>query len=71
MNGGLKEYESILNTYNNTNDNQERKYALFSLGSSLDVNLKSRTLDWAVKSGEVKLQDFFYGIGAVASNLVP
>ena len=69
MNGGIKEYESILKTFRDTNDNQEKKYALYSLGSSLDLNLKKRTLDWAVKSGEVKLQDFFYGIGAVASNL--
>lgn len=27
-----------------------------------------RTLDWAVKSGEVKLQDFFYPMGSVTNN---
>lgn len=27
-----------------------------------------RTLDWAVKSGDVKTQDFFYPIGGVASS---
>ena len=31
-------------------------------------SLKLRTLDWAVKSGDIKLQDFFYPIGAVASS---
>jgi hypothetical protein len=25
-----------------------------------------RTLDWAVKSGDVKLQDYFYPFGSVA-----
>jgi hypothetical protein len=28
-----------------------------------------KTLDWAVKSGEVKLQDFFYPIGSVTGNI--
>ena len=32
--------------------------------------LKQRTLDWTVKSGDVKLQDFFYPIGPVAGSLV-
>lgn len=56
MNGGVAEYEKILNTYTSTEDNQERKYAMYSLGASLDPQLKKRTLDWAVKSGDVKLQ---------------
>ena len=42
--------------------------ALSSLGSALQPSLKLRALDWAIKSGEVKLQDFFYPIGGVASN---
>jgi len=67
-NGGDKEYEAILKTYYATEDNSERKYAVGSLGSALSEQLKLRTLDWAVKSGDVKLQDFFYPIGAVASN---
>ena len=67
-NGGEKEYEAILKTYYATEDNSERKYAVGSLGSALSEQLKLRTLDWAVKSGDVKLQDFFYPIGAVASN---
>ncbi len=68
MNGGAKEYEAVLKSYNDTEDNQERKYAMFSLGATNDIALKKRTLDWAVKSGDVKLQDFFYPLGAVASS---
>ena len=55
--GGAEEYEKILKTYYATEDNQERKYALFSLGCTNDVALKQRTLDWGVSSGDVKLQD--------------
>lgn len=32
------------------------------------IALKTRTLDWAVKSGDVKLQDFFYPMASVASS---
>lgn len=69
MNGGVKEYDAILKSFRDTEDNQERKYAMYTLGSTNDAALKKRTLDWAVKSGEVKLQDFFYPIGSVASNV--
>jgi hypothetical protein len=51
----------------NVEDNAERKFAMHSLGAVSDPKLKLRTLDWAVKSGDVKLQDFFYPIGAVAN----
>jgi puromycin-sensitive aminopeptidase len=68
MNGGKTEYDAILNSYNATEDNQIRKYAMFTLGSTHDEALKLKTLDWAVKSGDVKLQDFFYPIGSVASS---
>lgn len=67
MNGGSAEYERILKTFYATEDNQEKKYA-FSLGATNDLDLKTRTLDWAVKSGDVKLQDFFYPIASVASS---
>jgi hypothetical protein len=56
MNGGEAEYSKIHQTYTSTEDNQERKYAMYSLGAALDEKLKKKTLDWAVKSGEVKLQ---------------
>jgi aminopeptidase N len=66
--GGIKEYEAILKTYTDTDDNSLRKYAMNSLGATTDSALKLRTLDWAVKSGDVKLQDFFYPIGSVATD---
>jgi len=43
---------------------------MFTLGAVADLSLKQRTLDWALKSGEVKTQDTFYPIGSVASNAV-
>lgn len=48
-------------------DNNERKFAMYSLGATSVKELKLRTLDWAVNSGQVKLQDFFYPIGACAN----
>ncbi|KAJ1440286.1 peptidase family M1-domain-containing protein, partial [Ochromonadaceae sp. CCMP2298] len=69
MNGGLAEYESVLAEFNGTEDNQVRKYPMFTLGATQDQALKMRTLEWAVKSGAVKLQDTFYPIGSVAGDL--
>jgi hypothetical protein len=47
----------------------KRTTAYFALlFSFLQDALKLRTLDWAVKSGDVKTQDFFYPIGGVASS---
>lgn len=43
---------------------------MHSLGAVGDEKLKLRTLDWAVKSGDVKLQDFFYPIGSVGGRYV-
>eukprot|EP00040_Diaphanoeca_grandis_P006211 m.36419 g.36419 ORF g.36419 m.36419 type:complete len:873 (-) comp17353_c0_seq3:305-2923(-) len=60
--GGDEEYERVLKTFYSTNDNSERKFAMYSLGVTTSMELKNRTLDWAVKSGDVKLQDFFYPI---------
>jgi hypothetical protein len=37
------------------------------LGAAPSKALKLKTLDWATKSGDVKLQDFFYAFGVVAS----
>jgi puromycin-sensitive aminopeptidase len=68
-NGGATEYNRVLKSFRDTEDNQERKYAMFTLGATKDMALKAQTLDWAVKSGEVKLQDFFYPVGSVSGNL--
>jgi puromycin-sensitive aminopeptidase len=66
--GDIEEYEAILKTFTDTDDNSLRKYAMNSLGASKSSSLKLRTLDWAVKSGDVKLQDFFYPIGSVTGD---
>lgn len=66
--GGVEEYEELLKSFYATNDNSEKKFVLLSLGAIQDPSLKVRTLDWCVKSGEVKLQDFFYCIGSVATS---
>jgi len=64
-NGGEKEYEEVLKTFYATTDNAEKRFA-FALGATPSVALKLRTLDWAIKSGDIKTQDFFYPIGPVA-----
>jgi hypothetical protein len=69
MNGGLAEYESVLRVYTSTEEDQVRKYPMFTLGAARSAELKARTLDWAVKSGQVKMQDTFYPIGSVAGSL--
>lgn len=48
---------------------QIRKYPMFTLGATRDRALKLRTLDWAVKSDQVKLQDTFYPIGSVTGSV--
>jgi hypothetical protein len=42
---------------------------MFTLGATRDSALKQRTLDWAVKSGQVKMQDTFYPIGSVTGSI--
>jgi puromycin-sensitive aminopeptidase len=64
QNGGEKKYKQIKDTYYATEDKVERKYAMNSLGA---IRILA-TLYWAVKSGDVKLQDFFYPIGAVGAS---
>lgn len=49
-----------------TEDNALRKHPLTALGAAPGKELKLRTLDWAVKSGDIKLQDFFYPMGTVS-----
>ena len=46
-------------------DNALRKFPMSALGAAPSRELQLRTMDWAVKSGDVKLQDFFYPMGAV------
>mmetsp|Transcript_20947 Transcript_20947/g.30195 ORF Transcript_20947/g.30195 Transcript_20947/m.30195 type:complete len:870 (-) Transcript_20947:137-2746(-) len=65
--GGVKEFERLLQSYYDTDDNTLRRFVMTSLGATSDPNLKLRALDWTTKSGDVKLQDFFYTMGAAAS----
>lgn len=67
MNGGIKEYEQILKTFYDTEDNAEKRFS-YTLGAIADKKLKTRVLDWCVKSGDVKMQDFFYPIAGVSSS---
>mmetsp|Transcript_42218 Transcript_42218/g.88662 ORF Transcript_42218/g.88662 Transcript_42218/m.88662 type:complete len:973 (-) Transcript_42218:176-3094(-) len=66
-NGGAKEYQEVKAYFLQATDNAERKHVLGSLGHSPDPALKKSTLEWAI-SGEIKLQDFFYPMGAVRSS---
>eukprot|EP00581_Thalassiosira_minuscula_P004938 CAMPEP_0183743044 /NCGR_PEP_ID=MMETSP0737-20130205/65013_1 /TAXON_ID=385413 /ORGANISM="Thalassiosira miniscula, Strain CCMP1093" /LENGTH=925 /DNA_ID=CAMNT_0025978647 /DNA_START=599 /DNA_END=3376 /DNA_ORIENTATION=+ len=66
-NGSAKEYEDVKAYFGQATDNAERKHVLASLGHTPNPKLKRATLDWAI-SGEIKLQDFFYPMGAVRSS---
>ena len=68
MNGGAAEYNRVLKCYNDTEDIQIRKYPMNTIGSTSVNELKLKTLDWAVKSGDIKLQDIFYPIGSVSTS---
>jgi hypothetical protein len=70
-NGGVAEYERILKSFYDTEDNALRIIVMHTLGCTSDPALKRRTLDWAVMGTDVKLQDFFYPIGAVSSRCSP
>jgi aminopeptidase N len=66
-NGGKAEYDAIKAIFYASEDNALKKTA-FAIGATPSKELKLATLDWAVKSGDVKLQDFFYPIAPVASS---
>ena len=66
-NGGAREYHEVKTYFDQATDNAERKHVLGSLGHTGDKKLKESTLDWTI-SGEIKLQDFFYPMGAVRSS---
>lgn len=68
QNGGEVEYEKLLASYRGTNDMQLKKYPLMTLGETKDEALKTRTLEWALDSEDVKLQDIMYPIMSVASS---
>jgi len=65
--GKTEDYEQILASFYATEDNTEKKHVMVSLGATSQSALQIRTLDWAVKGQDVKLQDFFYPIQSVAA----
>ena len=66
-NGGAQEYQEVKAYFGQATDSAERKHVLGSLGHAPDLKLKNDTLQWCI-SGEIKLQDFFYPMGAVRSS---
>jgi puromycin-sensitive aminopeptidase len=69
QNGGQAEYDQTMKMYMSTDDMQRKKIPLNVLGAVNDDKLKMATLEFALRSDDVKLQDFFYPIGSVTSNL--
>ena len=69
MNEGASAYEQILKEYQDSDNDQIRKSVMLALGAVQSQALKQRTLDWAVKSGQVKMQDTFYPIGSVTASI--
>lgn len=68
-NGGQSEYDMVMKMYTSTDDMQRKKIPLNVLGHVNDDKLKVATLEWALRSEDVKLQDFFYPIGSVAHDM--
>ena len=66
-NGGEPEFNQVLETYNNTNEDAIRKWALTTLGSASTRELKLRVMDWAVSTA-VKLQDIYQPMMSVAGS---
>jgi aminopeptidase 2 len=66
-NGGKSEYDTILDTYRNSKNSDERNTALRSLGRSKDPELIKQTLTLPF-SGEVKEQDIYLPIGSLRAH---
>eukprot|EP01098_Paradermamoeba_levis_P005049 TRINITY_DN2145_c0_g1_i1.p1 TRINITY_DN2145_c0_g1~~TRINITY_DN2145_c0_g1_i1.p1 ORF type:complete len:871 (-),score=296.37 TRINITY_DN2145_c0_g1_i1:122-2734(-) len=66
-NGGVEEYETILKLYRESEHVEEKNVCLTSLGGSRNPELLLRTLTLALSS-EVRTQDLYYPISAVAAN---
>ena len=66
-NGGQVEYDTILKTFEEANSDEQRKWALQTLGFSPSVELKKKVLAWSI-GGDVKLQDCYTPMMSVASS---
>eukprot|EP00435_Cladocopium_sp_Y103_P056204 s102_g18.t2 len=67
--GGKKdpEYSELRALHEKAETNIERKHVYVTIGCASDMALKKDVLEWVV-SGEIKIQDFFYPLGSVASS---
>ena len=66
--GGAAEYEQALSLFAAAESNVEKKHVMHALGATGVQELKQRTLEWALRSEDVKLQDFFYPLLSVSSS---
>lgn len=68
--GGKAEFASVRAMHACATTNIERKHIYEVIGHCPDMEKKREALEWAV-SGEIKIQDFFYVVGSVASSSKP
>lgn len=64
--GGAAEHEALMRIYAQSQTDADRKIVLQSLGFVPDTALKTSTMEWALTSDQVKLQDCFYPFASVA-----
>lgn len=68
-NGGMKEWEAILNEYRTAKQSDERNTALRTLGRSKNPEIIQRVLDLTFKSGgEVRTQDIYLPMAGMRSH---
>jgi len=65
--GGPQEYEALRKLHTTAATNLEKTHVYNAIGYTRDMAKKKEILEWAI-SGEIKIQDFFYAIGSVASS---
>jgi len=65
--GGQKEYKALREVQAKAETNIEKKHVYVTIGQTAEMSLKKDVLEWVV-SGDIKIQDFFYPLGSVASS---
>jgi len=65
--GGQKEYKALRDVQAKAETNIEKKHVYVTIGQTAEMSLKKDVLEWVV-SGDIKIQDFFYPLGSVASS---
>lgn len=64
---GASEYQKLMECFKKLTANVDEKHVMQAIGYTSDAKLKMEALRWAI-SGSVKLQDFAYVMGSVASS---